>query len=115
MSMRTPEGEEKYRQAKMSNNLKLLYQEQPIKEFRYWRVVDNRFPHDKIAKVNHMIVLKREAEGLRHIYLMEWFELLKIIWFIRKDYDTFTYNLPSMSSVKNIPHAHLYKLKREFK
>lgn len=115
MSMRTEFMENNYSDARAGGALKLLYQEEPIKDFKYWMIIANRFPHDKIATVNHIIVLKREAVDLRHIHLIEWVELLKIVWFVRKDYDVFTYNLPSMSSIKNIPHCHLYKLKKEYK
>jgi len=115
MSMRTQDLEDQYKIAREDGSLKTLYDEDPIHDFKYWRIVANRFPHNKLTDVNHIIVLKRPAEDIRHIGLMEWIELLKIVWFIRRDYDVFTYNLPSMSSIKNIPHCHLYKLKEEYK
>lgn len=113
--MRLPADEEKYTQAKLNNDLVPLFSEPAIKDFKYWRIVDNRFPHTRIADTNHMIVLKRECTSLLHIHFKEWNELLHIIMQIRQDYDNIAYNLPSMSSVKTIPHAHLYKFKVGYK
>lgn len=109
MTMRLPEDEAKYTQAKKDGNTTLLFNEPPIKDYKYWRIVDNRFPHSRIAETNHMIVLKRECKSLMLIKPMEWVELLKVIIDVADEYDNFAYNLPSMSSVKTIPHAHLYR------
>ena len=113
--MRLPADEEKYTLAKQNNDLVPLYSEPAIKDYKYWRIVDNRFPHTRIADTNHMIVLKRECQNLLHIHFKEWHELLTILMEIRHEYDNFAYNLPSMSSVKTIPHAHLYKFKIGYK
>lgn len=115
MTMRTPKIEEEYRMAKELGNLIKLYDEEPVLDFKYWVIVKNRFIHDKLAKLNHMVVLRRECPDLRHIKVFEWVELLYIIWQIRDDYHTFNFNFPAMSSVTNIPHAHLYKLKKEYR
>lgn len=115
VTMRLPADEEKYTQAKLNNDLVPLFSEPPIKDYKYWRIVDNRFPHTRIADTNHMIVLKRECKSLMLIKPMEWVELLKIVVEVASDYDNFAYNLPSMSSVKTIPHAHLYKFKIGYK
>lgn len=115
MTMRLPKDEARYTQAKLNNDLVPLFNEPAIKDYKYWRIVNNRFSHTRIANVNHMIVLKRECNSLLKIRFFEWRELLKIIWEIRHNYDNFAYNLPSMSSVKTIPHAHLYKFKKAYK
>lgn len=115
MTMRTEKAEAIYAQAKAEGSLRPLYDERLVKDFKYWRIVENRFPHDKIAEVNHLLVLKRECQDLSFIRLYEWHELFLVLWEIRKDYDNFVYNLPAMSSIKNIPHAHLYRLKKEYK
>lgn len=109
MTMRLPMDEAAYTVAKANNDLKPLYSEPAIRDYRYWRIVNNRFPHTRIADTNHMIVLKRECKSLMLIKPMEWVELLKVVIEVAGDYDNFAYNLPSMSSVKTIPHAHLYK------
>lgn len=115
MSMRTEEGEQKYDIAKKRADLVKLFDEEPVLDFKYWRIVENRFPHDRITTINHMIVLKRECRSILFIKPMEWVELLRVVIEVSSDYDTFTFNFPTMSSVKNIPHAHLYILKEELK
>ena len=115
MTMRLPDDEAKYTLAKQNGELVQLFDEPAIQDFKHWRIVDNRFPHTRIADVNHMIVLKRECPSLFHITFMEWHELIKIILSVAHDYDNFAYNLPSMSSVKSIPHAHLYRFKKVYK
>lgn len=115
MTMRTKTGEEKYQRAIRNNKLTKLYNEKVIKDFTFWMIVENRFPHNKIAKVNHMLVLKRECDGLSFIRFEEWFELEGIMAKIKHNYDNLVFNFPSMSSIKTVPHAHLYKLKKEFK
>lgn len=113
--MRTEAGEERYRRATRSGNLKKLYEEDPIADYTYWRIVKNRFSHNKLARINHMLVLKRECSGLLHIRIQEWVELLWIILEIYPKYNCMLFNFPGMSSIKNIPHIHLYILKKEFK
>jgi hypothetical protein len=113
--MRLPADEDKYTLAKQKGDLVPLFSEPPIKDFKYWRIVNNRFSHTRIADTNHMIVLKRECKSLMLIKPMEWMELLKIIIDVAHEYDNFAYNLPSMSSVKTIPHAHLYRFKNDYK
>ena len=115
MTMRSKELEKKYQADIKAGKLTRIYDETPIKDYKYWRIVENGYPHNRIAEVNHMIVLKRECASLRHLKMHEWYELFAIVWWVKDQYDVFSYNLPAMSSVKNIPHAHLYKLKGTYK
>ena len=34
---------------------------EPIEVFKHWKVIENHFPYDKIAKVHHMIAPKRHV------------------------------------------------------
>ena len=43
------------------NGCNLCKESKVIKDFKYWKVINNDFPYDLIAKVNHMIVPKRHA------------------------------------------------------
>ena len=115
MTMRLPKSEAIYQQAIKDKTLIPLYDEDAVYDFKYWKIVENRFKHDKFATTNHMIVLKREAAGLKEIKPLEWLELMKIVIEVRNLYDSFMYNFPNMSSIKNIPHAHLYKVRKEYK
>src|SRR6185369_7348001 len=38
-----------------------LCERKPLKTFKYWRIIGNKFPFDRIAKVHHMIVPKRHV------------------------------------------------------
>ncbi len=51
----------------------------PIKEFNHWKIVNNRFPYDLIAKVHHILIPKRhviekeltEEEFKEFVYIKE--------------------------------------------
>lgn len=114
MSMRLSRTEQRYQNASKNGKLRPINQEKPIQLWVYWRIVANRFPHDKISTQNDMVVLNREAT-LDTIKSYEWRELKEIVEANKDNYDLLTMNLPSMSSVRNIPHFHLYKLKDRYK
>lgn len=115
MTMRLAIDEQNYKIAKMFNLLQPINKAEPICRYHFWSLVENRFKHTRIADVNHMIVLNRDCSSLLKIKPWEWLELLRIIWKLRLNYDCLLYNFPGMSSVKNIPHLHLYKLKKLYK
>lgn len=110
MTMRLDETEMAYKEAVLPG----LHNETPLCEWGKWVLVDNAFPHDKIAEVDHLLVLKREA-AIHDIDELEFMELWKIVNELQDDYDCVLFNLPSMRSVANIPHVHLYKLKAEYR
>lgn len=112
MTMRLPKDERKYRAKIGTGN---LLEERAIHDFNHWKIIKNRYPHTRISVVNHLLVLKRKCSGLDQLKVMEAAELFKIIEFISNDYDNVAYNLNSMSSVKDIPHLHLYKFKELYK
>lgn len=114
MTMRSAQGEDRYTQAKKDKDLKSILDEESLKDYRFWRIVVNRFPHDKIADVNHMIVCKRKTT-IDKLQGFELLELFSIIHEVQNGYDCVLMNLPSMSSVPDIPHVHLYKLKTEYR
>ena len=114
MTKRLEADETAYKTAKATSNLIPLYLEEPIADYRYWKIIENRFPHSKIADENHLLVLKRECT-LEHIKPAEWMEFRRILQEIGASYDNVVYNLPGMSSIKSIVHCHLYRLKAEYK
>lgn len=76
-----------------------------IKNYKYWSVVKNDFPWDRIAKVHHMIIPKRHVteDKLTKAELKEYFQ-------IKKNYLLKTYENISESTHKTrtIPsHFHL--------
>jgi hypothetical protein len=64
-SLRTEEMAKKYMEYKkdghMSRVCNLCEKAPLIKEFNYWKIVENIFPWDNVAKLQHMIVPKRHV------------------------------------------------------
>lgn len=83
-----------------------LCKEKTLKEFRYWKIIKNRFPWDKISKVHHMIIPKRHTieSKLTKAELKE-FGLLKK-GYIEKNYELIA---EATKKKKTIPtHLHLH-------
>ncbi|MCE9548852.1 hypothetical protein K8Q98_00400, partial [Candidatus Nomurabacteria bacterium] len=62
--LRTKETHEKYMKFIESGFLAEkcgLCDDNSIKEFNYWKIIDNLFPYDSVAKVHHMIIPKRHV------------------------------------------------------
>lgn len=77
-----------------------------VKEFTLWKIVENRFPYDRVATTSHMIVPKRHAND-EEITGDEWIEFQKI----KKEYLTPTYDffIEAAHHKKSIPaHFHLH-------
>ena len=78
-----------------------------IKNFKHWRIIDNKFPYDRIAKVNHMIIPKRHIAE-RELNKMEKkeFESIKS-GFIDKKYEFLIEGTNKNKSIPNHFHIHL--------
>lgn len=108
VSLRTPEGKQKYKEYLQSEKSDVcpLCEKAAIKSFIYWKVTENNFPYDKIAKTHHMLVpLRHVAE--EQLSLEELVELKKIkAEFVSPDYD---WMLEATNKNKSIPgHFHLH-------
>ena len=82
-----------------------LCKDHAIKNFKYWKIVDNRFPYNRIAKVSHMIVPKRHTTENKLNTLEK-----KEFKSIKRDYlgKKYEYLFENISS-KSIPkHHHLH-------
>lgn len=82
-----------------------------LKSFRYWKIIQNEFPWDRIAKVNHLIVPKRhlQEEGLHE---KERRELLLIkSTFIGEIYEFIGEATIKKKSIPNHFHLHLIIIK----
>ncbi len=65
-TFRTPETEEKYalwRAAQLPGAPCVLCTREPLKRFKYWKIVFNEFPYDRIATRHDMLVPLRHASG----------------------------------------------------
>jgi hypothetical protein len=110
--------ERAYSEAKASGTLIPLGDEQPIPEapeFKYWKVVDNRFPHDRHHDIHKLVVLKRDCD-VSELSPDELYELhYGVIQWADDKYDYVKLNLSGLRSVKATPHFHLLTLKPEYK
>lgn len=84
-----------------------------IKKFKYWRIVDNLFPWDRIAKIHHMIIPKR------HIVYTELtqaekkeFDAIKIKY-IEKNYDLIAEATQKKKTIPEHLHIHLIILRKK--
>lgn len=120
--LRSPETMAKYMKISderhasgQSVNPFVYLQEKPIKDFKYWVILENEFPYDAIATVSHMISPKREVffdwALLTKEELDEFNELKST--YIKENYDVLWENLPSGQTIKAHFHLHLIVLKRE--
>ena len=114
MSLRTSATEKAYKTAQRNGTLIPLLQEPWLKEYKYWVIIDNRFPHDKHNTRNHMLVLKRNCR-IGQVKKREWLELPKIYYLLGHKYDAIKLNLPSMISITDTVHMHLYNFKERNK
>lgn len=83
-----------------------LCERESIKEFKFWRVIENQFPYDRIAEIHHMIIPKRHASD-PDLSKEEKDEFEDI----KKGYidDTYEYLIESCHKNKTIPgHAHIH-------
>jgi hypothetical protein len=82
-----------------------------IVDYQYWRIINNKFPYDSVAKVHHMLVPKRQFAHPIEINKMETVELDTIIATYLDDYDAIMLNLPKARTIPNWLHYHLLTFK----
>lgn len=82
-----------------------------IKEFKYWRIIDNRFPWDLIAQIGHIIIPKRHVvyDKLTMAEKKE-FDLIKSKY-IEKRYEVIAEATNRKKSIPGHFHKHLLVLK----
>lgn len=113
-NLRTAESQARYEQTLALNQGKDLREEEVVHEFEDFLVVVNRFPHDRIAAVHHLLVPKRTVSDIQHLTSEEELELkYEIEDWCRDKYDCVKRNYPSTISVKHLLHWHLYVYKEE--
>lgn len=119
MSLRTDETEERYQTAKKMGWLKHLASEPKLRnapDFKLWKVIDNRYPHDRHHVRNHLVVMLRDAP-VENISTTEWEEFWRKVmpWANAQRYDYIKFNLVSVRSIGGTPHLHLMELRPEYK
>lgn len=115
MTARTEAMERAYQDAKKRGDLVPLHEVLPLKEWYYWKLIPNAFPHDKLNVKHYMVVLKREAD-LWNLTNYEIYELWReILPWLDDQYDYVKLNLQAMRSVANVPHLHVCIYKEEYR
>ena len=118
MSLRTPESQAIYKKHIQDGGLKNgcpLCAHEPRTLFRFWKIMPNKFPYDKIAEKHDMLV------PLRHVTESEFTsEEIKELKEIKDDYlnTNYEYIIEAAHKNKTIPahfHLHLLTVKAEHK
>lgn len=82
----------------------------PVKDYRYWKIIDNEFPYDEVATVSHMLVPKKHVKEDK-LNLEEFNELEKIKPKIHEAYDLIIENTHKLKSIPEHYHLHLLEMK----
>ncbi len=110
-SKKTCEAYAKFIQNGFLNDGCNLCKEKPIKNYKHWKLLENKFPWDRIAEVNHMIMPKRHVvSGKLNLAEKKEFEIIKEK-FIEKEYDLIAEATQKKKSIPGHLHLHLIVLK----
>ncbi len=109
-SLRTLETQEKYNQykdARGPDDPCPLCHGNVLKSFKYWKILENDFPYDKIAAADHLLVLLRHADEKElNENEIEELEQLKETY-INAEYEYIIEGLRKKQSIPNHFHVHL--------
>lgn len=108
--LRTDKTQYKYERHLDAGRTTPLWDVPPLKSFLFWKIIPNQFPHDRIARVNDMLIPKRRVRYWRKLRWYERLELRYIDKILERHYDSISRNYPSVISVPDIMHFHLYVL-----
>lgn len=114
-TLRSPETKQKYKEWIASQGPQdqcPLCAREPLHEFKFWKIIDNHFPYDRIAKTHHTLVTLRHVPETA-LSEEERVELLEIK---RGEYvsERYGYSLEATSRTLSIPdhfHIHLMEIK----
>lgn len=91
-----------------------LCEKSSIKAFKHWRIVENSFPHDRIADLHHMIVLNRHVTEAQ-LSGEEQAELVALkSGYLNEVYDGLWESTPKDKSIPSHHHLHLMVLRDVF-
>lgn len=108
MSLRTAKSEAIYQQAKVDGDLKPLWAEDVLHSFKYWNIIDNRFPYDSCYQASHMLIPNSRAAEHVELSAEERAELREIIaTYCQAHYHQVIENMTVRRSVLAIYHLHL--------
>lgn len=76
-----------------------------LKEFTHWRILENQYPYNRIAKTHHLISLRRHADE-NNLTVPEYNELYEIKRLLKDDYDILFENTLKRKSIREHFHIH---------
>lgn len=115
IDLRSAKTKNKYKKYLMNNKkINCIYcdRELFVCEFKYWIILENRFPYDKIAETCHMLAPKRHVAREDDLNEDEKEELLKIKKEKVAFYDIIMQSTVSATSRPDHFHLHLLRYKR---
>ncbi len=106
--LRTSECEDKYQEYRKNNSSVFcsLCTKESIKLFKFWKIIKNDFPYDRIAKIHNMIIPVRHVteEELNQDEIKELKEIKSTTL-----NDEYEFIIEATNKVKSIPqHFHLH-------
>lgn len=86
-----------------------LDDEKILREYKYWVIIESRFPYDTMVRVNDLLILRRPITRHRDLTAEEQSEYEKIMDELSDEhyYDATIENFPQTKSVKQQIHIHL--------
>lgn len=114
VSLRTTRDELYYNKVKQKRAPKTLLEEDRIKEWQHWALIDNDFPYSAAFKIHHMLIPKRVVDE-KNLTDDEHDEMHEIINELSEVYDCILLNFKKKQSIRDHFHLHLliYKDKRK--
>ena len=107
MTLRTQKTQARYDLARKEGRLNALKDLPSIEEFNYWRLVDNEYPHDKVASVHHMLLPKRVVREFTDLTFAETMELSTIMFILLYGrYGSFKINTDIERTITDHVHIH---------
>lgn len=110
--LRKPESHARYLQFIRSGKLPKCYLcgAKPVKDYKYWKIVENEFPYDEVAETTHIVSPKRHLTETGLTW-REMSELQNVKDDIHKEYDMILENAHKNKLIPGHYHLQLLKLK----
>lgn len=114
MTLRTDETQARYDQDRAAGKLVPLKDIPSIRDFAYWRLIHNEYPHDKETDLHHMLVPMRVFPEMMDMNMNEWTELVELMTEILNDkYDSFKVNTDKQRTIPDHFHVHCLNYLRD--
>lgn len=82
-----------------------------FEEFKYWVMMENRFPYDRYFSKSHMLVTKRHTDEL-NLSTEEEAEFQELRYgYLAENYDSMFDHLPKQKSIPGHCHMHVVQIK----